>query len=133
MSGRAALLAALAASTVALAACGDDPTPDPTELVERLAEHGATLELGERLTSIGGAAPVYEIHFEGAEAGDAHRAGSGSLIALGEDEDAAAAEYATCEGSLLVCYRAGNNVLTFAEITPAQQAQLAAALKALAE
>jgi hypothetical protein len=136
------MLAALLA-TVALAACGEELEFTAQELVDEINQQGASLQLGEPLTTTQEELELYAVRLEGAQAPgpatpegspptDVHAAGS---LTITESDDAGMAEYERCESAAsLICFRAANAVLIFEDTVPNQDlARIEAAISAMAE
>ena len=135
--------AALALFGLALAACGSgERTFSAEEFVEEANAHGASLELGEPLSTSESDDELYSLTIEEpASHEDAeavpeigHEHGGGSLRVTDSVEDAEA-EVERCEQAVsLFCYRAANIVLIFEQdAEPEALSEVAGALRALEE
>ncbi len=120
----AALLLVIA---LLVAGCGEREF-EPAEFVEEANAEGASLILGEALTSTQEGIDVFALSF-------AEGSGSGGSLLLAEDAEAATAEFERCQAAVsLTCYRAANVVLYF-EGAPTDEsvAGVDAAIRALEE
>lgn len=136
-------LAAVALAALALAACGSgERTFGAEEFIDEANAHGASLELGEPLSTSDADVELYavtieepeEVHDSGGEPVIGHEHGGGSLRVTDSVEDAEA-EVERCEQAVsLFCYRAANVVLIFEQdAEPEALSEVAAALRALEE
>jgi hypothetical protein len=143
-AARAALaLGAVALAALALPACGSgERTFSAEEFIDEANTHGASLELGQPLSTSETDVELYALTIEepqsaeGAEAdpaiADEHGGGS---LRVTESVDDAEAEVERCEQAVsLFCYRAANVVLIFEQdAEPEALSGVAAALRALEE
>jgi len=120
------------ATALLISSCGGERSFDAEEAVAELNTAGASLALGDPLTSSETVGEVTTVTFTGGEGpidGDAH--GAGAIVIL-DDTETARAEFARCESAVsFVCFRAANAVLRFSQISPSEQTQISAALQAL--
>ncbi len=152
-------LIAIAAATAIASGCGGGQTFEAQEFVDQANDNGATLVLGETLTSSDPDLTVYSLSAESTDDGKKDEeevvppvgttgfqgatgpngaipeieegSGGGSLI-VAPDPDKGLDEYERCEATLsLLCYRVANIVLVFESLEPEQRAQLDAAVVAL--
>jgi hypothetical protein len=143
-SGPAAKLVLSAVAGLAIAACGSsEPTFTAQEFVDELEARGATLELGQELSTDDPDAELYAVEIResaGHEAAEERAAEeehghthSGGSLRVTESESAAEDELQRCEGAVtLLCYRAANVVLVFEqEADPEFLAELTVAISAL--
>lgn len=97
---------------------------------------GAGLTLGSSLPTARDEIELYRLEFTagGTSAADtAIAGGSGTLVVTAGDDDALA-EYQRCESSgELICFRAANVALYFADADPAELTRLAAAITAMGQ
>lgn len=114
-----------------IAGCGGgERVFEPEELVTELNGAGAELKLGPVLTTNQDGLDVTSI-FVASPSGQGDL-GAGTMLLL-ESSEAASAEFTRCEAApSLTCYRAANGVLRFEELVPEGQAQVEAAVRAIA-
>jgi hypothetical protein len=136
-------LAAAALAALALAACGSGERSFGAEdFIEEANAHGASLELGEPLSTSEADVELYALTIEEPEEEDdsgdepaiEHEHGGGSLRVTDSVDDAEA-EVSRCEQAVsLFCYRAANIVLILEQdADPEALSDLAGALRALEE
>jgi hypothetical protein len=121
------------------AACGGERSFEPEEFVDQANAEGASLVLGEQLTTIEEGVDVFAISFaeekghEREQEPDGQSHSGGSMIVT-SDSEAATEEFQRCETAVtLTCYRAANVVLYFdVEPSDEQVAKVDAAIRALA-
>lgn len=123
---------AIAAGALGLAGCGS-ATFTAEELVAEVNRHGGGLGLGEPLAAGRDGAEIHTLTLSGRARAreDSHAAGT-LLITAGDD--VALAEYRRCESAAsLICFRAANAVLVFADAVPrADLVRLGRAIRAMA-
>ena len=136
----AARLSLALISGIALAAgCGGseeaEPTYDPVSFVEAMNAEGAGLTLGPVLTVNQDGIDVNTVTLDDSaaaaeEQGD-HAHGSGALVVLPGDEEAAA-EVQRCRAApALTCFRVANAVVRFEGLSREDEARLISAVTAL--
>jgi hypothetical protein len=136
---------ALALAVVGAAACGSsERTYTAEEVVQELNARGASLELGQPLSTDDPDAELYAVEMEAGEEhsgearpqdakGELGHEHSGGSLKVTESSDRAEEEFQRCEKAVtLLCYRAANVVLLFEqEADPEQLAELTVAIRAL--
>jgi hypothetical protein len=144
-SGTAARLVLSALTGLAIVACGSsERTFTAQEFVEELDARGATLELGQKLSTDDPDAELYAVENPEEKHGGGHEseqaeeehghAHSGGSLRVTESASRAEEEFQRCEGAVtLLCYRAANVVLVFEqEADPEFLGRLTVAISALA-
>ena len=120
----AAVAVGLAWAGGAFAGCGSEERRFDSEgLAELITKAGVPIEVGEELRSSDASIEVRVIALE--------PDGGGSML-VADDEGRARNEFARCESaSSLVCFRAGNVVLRFDQLSADQRERVGEALKTI--
>ncbi len=106
-------MAAIAASALALAGCGESRSFTAEEFVEEVDEEGVKLELGRELVTDSADQELYGVELEPvAELPGGESSHTGGSLSVSDDDAGADEELAACEASAdLLCFRAANVVV----------------------
>jgi hypothetical protein len=137
---RWALALLLVPIALAPVACGGEKEFTPEEFVEAMNDNGATLTLGEVLTTNPDGIDVHQVAFAetapsatGAGSNTEGENGNATLLVF-DGADEAEEEFGRCEGApSLTCFRAANAVLRVENLQPSDRARITTAIEGVGD
>jgi hypothetical protein len=141
MGGAVKLVAPLALAAALLTGCGGEPTLTASEFTDRINAEGVSIELGQQLSTSGGAEELYAVRLppvpgepKPPAGSEAEPGASGSLYVF-DDTGGAEDQLEACQASAgLLCYRAANIVVVLdEESSPIEARRLGVAIRRLAD